>query len=73
MICSHGVPLVKLMTLNTWIFQVIIPRNSLLNIKSPLAQKLERMHLKSAFFRGTGKQMVCQTGSSQTKILKKPP
>lgn len=34
MICSHGVPLVKLMTLNTWIFQVIISRNSLLNIKS---------------------------------------
>lgn len=34
MICSHGVPLVKVMTLNTWIFQVIISRNSLLNIKS---------------------------------------
>lgn len=34
MICSHGVPLVKLMTLNTWTFQVIISRNSLLNIKS---------------------------------------
>lgn len=34
MICSHGVPLVKLMTLNAWIFQVIISRNSLLNIRS---------------------------------------
>jgi len=34
MICSHGVPLVKLMTPNTWTFQVIISRNSLLNIKS---------------------------------------
>lgn len=34
MICSYGVPLVKLMTLNTWTFQVIVSRNSLLNIKS---------------------------------------
>lgn len=66
MICSHGVPLVKLMTLNTWIFQVIISRNSLLNIKSLSSSPEKRP--KSAFLRGSGKQMACQTGSSQTKI-----
>lgn len=34
MICGQDLPLVKVMTLNTWIFQVLIPGSSDLNDRS---------------------------------------
>lgn len=65
MICGQVPPLVKVMTLSTWIFQVLIPGRSVLNDRSVSPHIEIRKNASKASTRQ--EKMICQMHSSQSE------